>query len=62
MTEDIWVPDWLYNWLPWAAMVMGLAGIASPRYAIEAGLGLICLTYGVAVLIARWSWFGCGEV
>lgn len=54
MLKRIWIPDWMYQWIPRSAMLIGLIG------AVLSGLSfgwlilsMLTFWYGVMVLMAR---------
>ncbi len=59
MLKRIWIPQWLYQGLPWAAVIIGCVGVLSAT----AGWALIAMSmavggYGAAILVQRATYSG----
>jgi len=59
MLQSIWIPRWLYRWLPWASVVVGCGGLWFGGFGFV--MMLVCLNvagYGAVILTERsmYAW------
>jgi len=58
MFRSIWIPDWLYNWLPWAAVLYGALGLLLCDGCLPlAVLAVLVFAYGCGVIAIRASYW-----
>ena len=59
MSRQIWIPEWLYRWLPRAAVAAGAIGVGLSgfNFALLAA-SMLTAGYGFCVLIVRASEWG----
>lgn len=59
MRKRIWIPEWLYNGLPWGALIVGSAGVwASGTSFSWWAVSALSTFYGAWVLAVRVCWRG----
>jgi len=59
MRRRIWIPKWMYRWLPVSAVVVGGWGVILSGFSIGLlMLSMLTFGYGAVVLAARicWMW------
>lgn len=54
MKRRIWIPEWLYRWLPRSALVVGCLGIVLSGFSFALlTASMLTMGYGACVLVAR---------
>lgn len=54
MNRTVWIPEWLYRWLPRGAMVAGGMGVyASSAQFMLLLVSMATMAYGIYVLLRR---------